>query len=100
MARGTIRDYARRSPEPADIALVAEIADSSLSEGRKQAVLYARAGIPVYWIVNLVDRQVEVYTDPTPTGYQARHDDRAGDSIALAIAGCQPETIAVNDILP
>ncbi len=100
VVRGSIRDYARRSPEPADIALVAEVSDSSLGEDRKQALLYARAGIPVYWIVNLVDRQVEVYTDPSPAGYQARQDYHAGESIALAIEGCRPETIAVNDILP
>ena len=81
VVRGSIRDYARRSPEPADIALVAEISDSSLGEDRKQALLYARAGIPVYWIVNLVDRQVEVYTDPSPAGYQARQDYHEGDTI-------------------
>jgi Uma2 family endonuclease len=100
VVRGSIRDYARRSPEPADIALVAEIADSSLSEDRKRALLYARAGIPVYWIVNLIDRQVEVYTDPNPAGYQARQDDHDGDSVTVTIGGCQPETIAVNDLLP
>jgi Uma2 family endonuclease len=100
VVRGSIRDYARRSPEPADVALVAEVADSSLGEDRKQALLYARAGIPGCWIVNLVDRQVEVYTDPSPTGYQARQVYDEGDSITLTIGGCQPETIAVNDILP
>ena len=100
VVRGSIRDYARRSPEPADVALVAEVSDSSLGEDRKQALLYARAGIPIYWTVNLVDRQVEVYTDPSPAGYQARQDYHDGDSITLTIGGCQPETIAVNDILP
>jgi Uma2 family endonuclease len=100
VVRGSIRDYARRSPEPADIALVAEVADSSLGEDRKQALLYARAGIPAYWIINLADRQVEVYTDPSPAGYQVRQDDHEGDSIALTIGGCQPETIAVIDLLP
>ncbi len=100
VVRGSIRDYAHRSPEPADVALVAEVSDSSLGEDRKQTLLYARAGIPVYWIVNLVDRQVEVYTDPGPAGYQARQDYHDGESIAFAIGGCQPESIAVKDILP
>src|SRR5262249_36117547 len=69
LARGSIRDYARRSPEPADIALVVEVSDSSLGEDRKRAEIYARAGIPVYWIVNLIDGQVEVYSNPGPSGY-------------------------------
>ena len=54
---GNIRDYLRRSPEPTEIALVAEVSDSSLSEDRKQAAIYAGGGIPVYWIVNLVERR-------------------------------------------
>src|SRR5262249_57321027 len=53
VARGTIRDYSRRHPEPADIALVVEVADSSLPDDRKLTQLYGAAGIPVYWIVNL-----------------------------------------------
>jgi Uma2 family endonuclease len=69
VVRGTIRDYEGRHPEPADIAMVVEVADSSLSEDRKMAVgVYGPSEIPVYWIVNLVDRQVEVYSDPGPEG--------------------------------
>ena len=48
--------------------MVVEISDSSLSEDRKQAAIHAAGGIPVYWIVNLVDRQLEVYSDPSPSG--------------------------------
>jgi Uma2 family endonuclease len=69
VVRGTIRDYEGRHPEPADIAMVVEVADSSLSEDRKMAVgVYGPSEIPVYWIVNLVDRQVEVSSDPGPEG--------------------------------
>jgi hypothetical protein len=39
IARGSIRDYLHRSPEPADIAQVVEISDTNLAEDRKQAVL-------------------------------------------------------------
>ena len=84
---GNIRDYLHKSPEPADIALVVEVSDSSLSEDRKQAVIYAGGGIPVYWIVNLVDRQIEVYSNPGPTGYQLRQDYHAGDSIPISVGG-------------
>ena len=44
--------------------------------------VYARAGIPVYWIVNLVDRQVEVYTQPSNDGYQSREDFGMGPGCA------------------
>jgi Uma2 family endonuclease len=100
VARGTIRDYLQRSPEPADIALVVEISDSSLSEDRKQAAIYAGGGIPVYWIVNLVDRQVEVYSDPGPSGYRARQDYREGDSVPISIDGHQIGSVTARDILP
>ena len=97
---GEYRDYLHRSPEPADIALVVEISDSSLSEDRKQAVIYAAAGIPNYWIVNLVDRQVEVYSNPSPAGYESRQDYHAGDSIPLKIEGGLIGPVAVSDFLP
>src|SRR5262245_176124 len=58
-------DY--RHAHPARPPLAVEVADSSLAFDRKQkGSLYARAGIPDYWIVNLVDRVVEIYRDPHP----------------------------------
>ena len=63
--RGTILDYPARKPGPADVALVVEVAESSLREDRKVLARYAWANIPVAWIVNLNDRAVEVYTGPT-----------------------------------
>ena len=53
--RGTIRDYSNRSPSSADVGLIVEVSDSSLSEDRNVAQVYAASGIPVYWIVNLVE---------------------------------------------
>ena len=67
---------------------------------RQQANLYGRSGIPVYWIVNLVDRQVEVYTDPGPSGYALRHDYLSGQQVPVVIDGHQVGQIAVDDILP
>ena len=64
------------------------------------AVIYGRAGIPVYWIVNLVDRQVEVYTDPCDGGYTSRTDFRPGQQVQVVIDGRVIGQIAVNDILP
>ena len=104
VARGENRDYSRRHPGPGDLALVAEIADSSLARDRIKAGIYARARIPVYWIVNLVDRQVEVYTDPTGPDadprYRQRQDYRMGDHVPVVIDGREVGRIAVADILP
>jgi Uma2 family endonuclease len=59
VVRGDSDDYTDRHSGPADIALVVEVADSSLSRDRgEMRDNYARGGIPVYWIVNLVGRQL------------------------------------------
>jgi Uma2 family endonuclease len=101
VVRGGPRDYLGSHPGPGDIALVAEIADSSLADDRKYATeVYGPAGIPIYWIVNLVDRQVEVYTGPGPGGYASRTIFKPGDSIPVEIAGQQLGVIAVDDLLP
>jgi Uma2 family endonuclease len=100
VVRGTIRDYARRTPEPGDIALIVEVADSSLSDDRTQALLYAQSRIPVYWIVNLVDRQVEVYSNPRPDGYALCDIYRSGHHVPVVVDGSIVGQIAVDDILP
>jgi Uma2 family endonuclease len=71
-----------------------------VSADRQQGIIYGRAGFPVYWIVNLVDRQVEVYTDPGPTGYAVRKDFLSGQQVPVVIDGQQGGQIAVDDILP
>ncbi|MCS7292191.1 MAG: Uma2 family endonuclease [Gloeomargarita sp. SKYBB_i_bin120] len=63
--------YLQRHPTPAEILLVIEIADTSLEYDRTiKAPLYAQGGIPTYWLVNLVDNQLEVFSQPGPHGYQ------------------------------
>src|SRR5438270_1483781 len=65
VVRGPKRDYLTRHPGPVDMVLVVEVSDSSLPRDRTIKVrIYAAAAVPVYWIINLVDQQVEVYTDP------------------------------------
>jgi Uma2 family endonuclease len=100
VVRGGVRDYHRRDPEPADIALIVEVSDSSLNEDRKMSQIYAAAGIPIYWIVNLVHRQVEVYTDPGPSGYGSRRIFKPGRRVPVVIAGVEVGRIRVADILP
>ncbi|MFI5460645.1 MAG: hypothetical protein ACHRXM_34960 [Isosphaerales bacterium] len=68
-------------------------------KGKKQ-VNYARGGIPVYWIVNLVDRQVECYTGPGSAGYASRVDLTVGQDVPVVIDGVEAGRIAVAHILP
>jgi Uma2 family endonuclease len=66
LIRGDRRDYLGRNPNPNEAPLVIEVAESSLLQDRGwKKRIYARAAIPFYWIVNLIDRQIEVYTQPS-----------------------------------
>ncbi len=62
-------DYIEALPTPADVLLVVEAAKTSRPFDRTvKADLYARAGVPEYWIVDLVERCVEVCRGPGPEG--------------------------------
>jgi len=84
---------------PTHAALVVEVAESSLAYDRvEKAALYARAAIPEYWIVNLVERVVEVHRDPTEHGYGRRVSVGASDVIAPMAA--PDASISVAALLP
>jgi Uma2 family endonuclease len=58
-------DYLDRHPGPEDVALVVEVSDATLNRDQTlKKQLYAAAAVPVYWVVNLPDNQVEVYSQP------------------------------------
>lgn len=91
------RAYVDRHPTSA--ALVIEVARSSLDKdlGAK-ATQYAAAGIPEYWVENLVDDRLEVFRSPTPAGYQSRNTLRRGDTVRpLCAADVEFE---VDELLP
>jgi Uma2 family endonuclease len=97
--------YATRHPLASEVGLLIEVADSSLGHDRdEKGRLYARAAIPHYWIINLQDRWVEVYSDPTGPDpsphYRLRHDFRPGDVLPVILSGQTIADIAVNDLLP
>ena len=102
VVRGADADYRHRIPTPADVALLVEVSESTLGQDRGvKRTAYARDGIAVYWIVNLVDRQVEVYTRPVKEGrYRSRKDYKLGQQVPVVIAGQPLPPIAVDDILP
>ena len=82
-------DYDRAAPRPADVLLLIEVADSSLPEDRGvKAPLYAEDGIVEYWIVNLVDRVVEVHRRPESGAYAEVRRVGPGETLdAVALPG-------------
>jgi len=85
VARRRKEFYTDRHPEPDDIFLVVEVADSSLHyDQTEKAPRYGRAGIPEMWIVDVDAVAVTVYTDPGPDGYATRRVLRRGDEVAAA----------------
>jgi Uma2 family endonuclease len=103
VARGGIRDYAKRHPGPDEVALVAEVADSTLQFDRQQKLkIYAADGIAVYWIINVADRQVEVFSDPDTTKqeYRRREVIRDQGTVDLIIDGKKIAQLKVADLLP
>jgi Uma2 family endonuclease len=99
--RGSNRDYDARIPDHRDVVLAVEVAETTLDRDRGPKLLaFARGGIPVYWIVNLVDSQIEVYSDPTPDGYRVRQDFQPGQAVPVVIGGAEVGRIGVAEILP
>jgi Uma2 family endonuclease len=101
---GGLRDF--RDHHPTSALLVVEVADSTLAFDRDtKGGLYARAGILEYWILNLVERQVEVYRDPIALAsarfgfaYRSRTIATSGD--VLRALARPDDAIAVADFLP
>jgi Uma2 family endonuclease len=100
VVRGTPRDYLKRYPDASEAALVAEVSISSLEEDRAKADIYAAGGIPVYWIIDVDDGQVEVYSNPGPSGYQSHEVLAPGHVLSVVIDGVVIGEIPVADILP
>ncbi|MER3473230.1 MAG: hypothetical protein C4335_04200 [Armatimonadota bacterium] len=87
------------SSHPSTAVLVVEVAQSSLEYDRQvKGALYARAGIPEYWLVNLEERRVEVYRDPAPDlGYRSRRIYMPGETLTCLQKPDNP--ISVDDLL-
>ena len=93
--------YTSRHPGPEDVSLLIEVSDTTLAKDRGvKCDSYARGSIPIYWIVNLVDRQVEVYSGPRPDGYATCDVYRSGQQVPVVLDGVIVGQIAVDDLLP
>jgi len=93
--------YEHRLPRADDTPLIVEVCESSYPKDRKDKYRrYAKAAIPVYWIVNLDRRVVEVYSLPLNRAYRSRLVFKEGHSVPVVIDGDQVGHVAVKDILP
>jgi Uma2 family endonuclease len=105
VVRGDERTYIAHHPGPSEVGLVIEVAEATLTRDRlDKNRLYARAGIVCYWIVNILDGQVEVYTNPSGQNpnpsYHQRQDFGKNDSVPLILDGKELVRIKVATLLP
>jgi Uma2 family endonuclease len=105
VVRGPRGRYLNNHPTAEDIALLIEVADSSLaSDRRDKGKLYAQASIPIYWIVNIPERAVEVYTQPDSLAGTPRYLQQStyydSESVPLVLDQLILGEIVVSDILP
>lgn len=101
--QGQILDY-KEHPQPKDVSLLVEVSDSSLERDQTwKKQIYAAAGIPIYWIVNLPDRQIEVYSDPTGPSqhpnYRQLRSYTTGELVPIVIDGREIGILAVESLL-
>ena len=77
------QDYSQRHPSPQDVHLLIEVADSTLPFDRHEKLaVYAEAGVGEYWIVNLLDEQVEVYREPNGLDYLSKNFHEGDDVVS------------------
>ena len=97
VVEGALGEY--EDAHPSTALLVVEVSDSSLlrRDGTRKERIYARAGVPAYWIINLEDASLEAYRDPSGDGYDRRETVRPPATLRPP----QAETeVAVADLLP
>jgi Uma2 family endonuclease len=102
--RGPASAYENQHPEAKDVGLVIEVADSSLlRDQRDKTRIYARGAVPVYWVVNLVDRRLEVHSGPSgPTeipAYSSMEIFSASATVPLILDGKKHAAFSVTDLL-
>jgi Uma2 family endonuclease len=78
--------------------VVIEVSDTTLSYDKNAKLpIYARAGLPEAWIVDLGGRKVEVHADPCPEGYRGPRSFRAGERVVSSTV--EGLSVAVDEVL-
>jgi Uma2 family endonuclease len=104
MVRGKRHDYKDRHPGPTDLGLVVEVSEATLErdQGWKKK-MYAQARIAVYWVVNLVDRCVDVYLEPTGPGeepdYRVQRRYGLTDEVPFSLENQLYGTVVLENLL-
>ncbi|MEG4104590.1 Uma2 family endonuclease [Microcoleus sp. S13_C5] len=92
-------DYATHHPTPSEVYLIIEVADSSLTFDREiKAKAYARSGIADYWVLNVGDRQLHLFREPTENGYQS--EVILGETASISPLQFPTVNIAIQEMLP
>ncbi|MCB8945831.1 MAG: Uma2 family endonuclease [Ardenticatenaceae bacterium] len=103
--QGQRRDFLENHPSAEDVALLIEVSDTTLYQDQTwKKRIYAQAGIAIYWIVNLSERQIEVYSQPSgpsdnPTYHQLITYHEA-EQIPVILNGQEIAQLTVRDLLP
>jgi Uma2 family endonuclease len=99
--RGDARDHSTRHPGAADAALVVEASDAPLERDRaRMKPIYATAGIPWYWLVDLSERGIEVFSQPGSGDYQQCALYSSEDSAPVILDGRTLGSFPVGSIFP
>lgn len=98
LVRGRAEDYLDHHPRGEDVLLVVEIAATSQAADRVKVRIYGKAGVPIYWLLDLPSRRLEVHTGPLPAGGYAE-SRIAGGADSVSIPGTDAE-LAVATLLP
>lgn len=99
VVRGRADYYAAAHPGPGDVLLIVEVADASLASDRNiKLPLYARAGIPEVWLIDLENEVVEVYRGATADGFAAMVRVLRGAGRSLTVPGCPGSAIQADRI--
>ena len=106
VVRGSESKYVSETPTWRDVALAVEVADSSLKiDAGSKLKNYAAAAIPIYWIVNLIEESIDVYSDPVgatqtePACYRELSRYREGEAAPVILDGLEVGRVAVRDVL-
>ena len=83
VVRGVPRDYVSAHPTGGDVLLVVEVARTSQAIDRRKVGAYSRMGVPVYWLLDLAARRLEVRSEPDGDEYRSTRLLGEGESVAL-----------------
>lgn len=100
VVRGTPLDYLHRHPAGEDLEMVIEVAETSITRDRFKVGGYASAGVPIYWIVNLKQKQIECYQFPKGADYSAVKILSGDDSLEFGPSFGATSTLKVSDLMP